>query len=752
MKDAENPQIAAKLAAEPAASAAGTSARLGLASPWRAGMIGAILGVDAVGHCIALATLCFAGSLSAGLGLGAFLFLASTLVIAVVLVFGSGFTVALGIAQDTSIAILAPAVAAAAMAAAAAGGDGTVEIATAVAVIGSAAVLSGLAFLIVGGLGLGSIVRLVPYPVAAGFLASSGWLLVAAAVMILCGTSSLTDVPAQIGNPEVWGSMLAAIGLGAVLFLMSRRNDGGLCFVLCILAAVLLFHVALWLTGLGTEGARALRILPELTGGMPGPGDVLALYPAVDWSTVAREAPVLASVVVINLIGLMLNISGVEIAARRDVDVNRELRVTGLANLLIGAFGGVTGFMTSGSTAVAQRFGLSGPALGFGFIAVVVLGCVFAGAIVATVPVFVAAGLLMFIGGMLLMDWLIETRQRLVLADWAIIPAIVAVTIVFGILPAILAGLAFAILAFVIGYARLPVVRHTATGQNRRSTLDRAATEDAVLSAEGKRIRILQLQGFLFFGSLERMVQRIRDEVAAAKAGPERESMLILDLSSVTGLDSAGCSALAKLGYLALSRNISIHLAALPEGVQQTLDRWGLDLSGAAGLQLWPSVDAALEHCESRLIAGEATDVVSIAERLRQLGGNHPRSDELLALMERIELAPGERLISRGSKATDVYFLESGRLGVMVAPPGGVSRRVSSQAPGSVVGEVARYMDGNRSADVVVEKTAVVYRLPQSVQDRLDREDRDLAALAHAIFARAIAEKLLRANRHLPER
>lgn len=753
MNDAETSLVATKFASAPAPDGKRTDRADDRASPLRAAMIGAILGVDAIGHCIALATLCFAGSLSAGLGLGAFLFLASTLVIAVVLAAWSGFSVSLGIAQDTSVAILAPAIAAAATAAAAAGDGGAAQIATAVAVIGSGAVLSGLVFLTVGTLGLGSIVRLVPYPVAAGFLASSGWLLVAAAVMILSGTSRLADVPARIGETAVWGSVLAAAVFALVLYLMSRRNDGGLGFVLSILTAVLMFHGFLWLSGLGPEGARALHLLPELTeGSLPGPGTVAGLYSVVDWGAVAREAPVLATVVMINLIGLMLNISGVEIAGRRDVDVNRELRMTGLANLLIGGFGGVTGFMTSGSTAVVQRFGLSGPPVSIGFVGVVLLGCLFAGPIVATVPVFVAAGLLLFIGCALLLDWLVDTRSRMVLADWAIIPAIVAVTIAFGILPGIVAGLGFAILAFVVGYARLPVVRHATTGQFRRSTLERITAETDILAAEGNRIRILQLQGFLFFGSLERLVQRIRGEVAEAQAGPDRECMLVLDFASVTGLDSAGCSALTKLGHLALSRNVSIHIAALPQGVQAIVDRWGLDLSGAGGVQLWPSVDAALEGCESLILAGGMADMVPIAERQRELGGDHPRSAELLALMDRLELRPGDQLISRGSKATDVYFLQSGRLAVMVAAPGGVPRRVSSLAPGSVVGEIARYLDGSRSADVVAEKAAVVYRLSQAVQDRLDREDRDLAAFAHAICARALAEKVLRTNRQLIDR
>ena len=81
---------------------------------WRGALAGAVLGVDAIGHCVALATLCFAGPLVNGLGLATASFLAATALVTLVLVAASAFPNAIGIAQDTSIAVLAPAAALAA--------------------------------------------------------------------------------------------------------------------------------------------------------------------------------------------------------------------------------------------------------------------------------------------------------------------------------------------------------------------------------------------------------------------------------------------------------------------------------------------------------------------------------------------------------------------------------------------------------------------------------------------------------------
>ena len=49
------------------------------------------------------------------------------------------------------------------------------------------------------------------------------------------------------------------------------------------------------------------------------------------------------------------------------------------------------------------------------------IACFLPARIVVVVPIFVASGLLMFIGLAMLEDWLIVTRKRMILQEWLIV-------------------------------------------------------------------------------------------------------------------------------------------------------------------------------------------------------------------------------------------------------------------------------------------------------------------------------------------
>ena len=715
--------------------------------PLREAMLGGVLGVDAICLGVALATLCFSGKLVGGLGLATAAFLASSALMTFVLVAFSAFRNAVGLTQDTSIAILAPVAAMAAATTTMSGETG--QIATAFAVIGTATIVSGFVFVLVGVLGLGRIVRLVPYPVAAGFLASSGWLLVLSALYILTKTNAGSALVSQLGVVDVWMSLVPAVVLAAALFAIVHLGGGSVGFVLVIFAAIPLFYAVLLGAGIDIGSARVLGLLQTIPKYGSPDLNPLALYAQIDWWQVVACGPVLAAVVIVNLIGFLLNVSGVELAARRDIDVNRELKLTGFTNLAVGAYGGSTAFMASGATTVAQKIGTTSPALGICYGVVALVGCFFSSQIIAFVPVFVAAGLLIFIGASMLDDWLLQTRKRLLPMDWCIIVGIVAVTIFAGILPAVAAGLALSVFAFAIGYAQMPVIRHSNSGLQRRSTLDRPSEEDAVLALTGGSIRILQLQGFLFFGSVERLIDQLREELGASHLKGEKNGNLILDFSAVTGIDSAGCAALGKLGYVAGSRGYNVHIAAMPKAVLATIERWRLDFSNASGLQKWASVDNALEACETALVDATLGNnrPSSLKAVFTKFGGSHRRTDELLQLMDPIELVVGEILIKQGTHSGDIFILESGRLAVIITKSVGETVKLRSLAPGSIVGEVAHYRNKLRTADVIAETPSKVFRLAEAVMARIEHEDRDLAALVHAMLAHALAEKVVQTNR-----
>ncbi|MDN5789176.1 hypothetical protein [Pseudorhodobacter sp.] len=219
---------------------------------------GAVLGVDSVGHCLALATIFFTGALSVGRGLATAVFVISSLCSILALYAFSQFRPVLGIAQDTSVAILAPAVSIAALGAA---GPPQVQVATAFAAIGVAAVLSGIAFWLAGRLRLGRLLRMFPYPVAAGFLASSGFLLVYSAFVILTGARSYGAMALALAEPEVGFCVLAALAMAAALLIGMRMRNGTLLVVAIVLLFLAGFYGFTRLVGIDHDRAVALGLL-----------------------------------------------------------------------------------------------------------------------------------------------------------------------------------------------------------------------------------------------------------------------------------------------------------------------------------------------------------------------------------------------------------------------------------------------------------------------------------------------------------
>ena len=707
--------------------------------------VGAVLAVDAVGHCLALASFCFAGSLSAGLGLATGAMLLSTAAITIALFLFSRFRNVLGIAQDTSIALLAPAIAVATTGMA--GASDAARVATGLAIMGTSALLSGIVFWIVGRFGLGRLVRLFPYPVSAGFLAGSGALLVMAGLFIVTGTDAWPALWTALHDRHILTGFVAALVFAAALITAQRKFSGSTAILLVVGGALAGFYGLLAATGTDLGTARAFGFLPQ-TGGQGGqsirPG--LSLLAGVDWMAVAQTAPSLAAVALLSLLGVLLNTSGVELATRTSVEVNRELRVTGIANIIIAAFGGLTSFMQAGASIFINKLGTSARPMVLGHLATIGLAFVFASQIVAAVPVFVAAGLLIFIGASMLEDWLIATRKTLMPGDWRLIVVIVLLTVVFGILPAVGIGLGLAVLGFAIGYARLPVIRSLSDARTQPSVVDRSPEEDALLARDGHRIRILHLQGALFFGSIDKMALDI-GRITTADA---QVSDIILDFGGVDSVDSAACAGLAKLTQTLGAQGIALHLSRMAPGYVAVLARWGLATTAdrnapLSDLRLWPSLDDALEQCEERLLDRMlgAARVPDLQGLLADLGNHDPRTDDLLAILEPRTLRPGDVLIAAGSRSDDVFLLEQGRLGVHLPGTLVPGPRVRVLAPGALVGEMAQLLNLPRSADVIAQTEAKVWRMPPGLAAR----DPGLALLWATILARALALKLSQTNR-----
>jgi SulP family sulfate permease len=714
---------------------------------------GLTAGLDNLGTGVAFAALLFSGPLAAGLGMGVAVLLLSGIVLSLFIALRSPCKGNVALVQETGIAILASS-----MAGILEGMDGQDtdrQVATVIAVLGSSTMITGFSFLLFGRLRLGSLVRFLPYPVIAGFLSGTGWLLIEGALVMVAGGHSLTDPAGILHDPVLFGALLPAILMALLLAVCLGRLPHPLTMPLALAAAAMVFYAVISALGITADQARAWSWLPDV------PADAMVSLPSplwtaaqADWMAVVQALPVMAAIAILNIIGLLLNTSGLEAASGREVDANAELRESGIANLLAGCFGGAAGYTGLSLTLLAAKMQAATRLTGVAAGGILLVSLPFAGTLAAAMPGFLAAGLMIFLGAELIYHWAIAARRKLPQGEWLIVLAILASVAILGFLYGLVLGLAFSVVMFVYNYARLPVVRMEADVRRLRSGVDRSPEAVRALDQKGEQIHVLRLQGYLFFGTMEQAVARVRQRAGTAQTMPLR--FLIIDLGSISGMDSAAAAGFAKIHGMTSRAGVRLIFSAMPPAVASALARLGLCTGADHGDTARPEdvacaadLDHALELCEDALLTEEKLLPAGgeITRHLESILGSHPRLGDLAGAMQRLELPPGTALIRAGDPADDVFLVSEGRVRIQMDLPDGRTLRLRSMTAGAVVGEVGHCLNGKRTADVVVETPAIVYRLSRAGLEGLERTDSELALLFHRLLAVTLAEKLVLANR-----
>ncbi|MBF0426141.1 MAG: SLC26A/SulP transporter family protein [Magnetococcales bacterium] len=712
---------------------------------------GLMVGVDNVGSSLAVASLLFSGALVAGLQLGTQVLLLSSVVMAAGL--RSAQPNAIGLVQETGIAILSAALLTMS------GhlenvGEGA-RVATALAIIGAASLATGVTCLTVGWLRLGGFARFIPFPVVAGFLAGSGWMLVEGALAMVSGGNSEADTHGQVNLldhlthlkslDKIGVTLLFAVGLIALL----RRFSHPAVLPGFLVASGALFYLALFAFDLSPEQARIAGWLPQAAAGPTTAGAISlgALPGQVVWPEVWGALPSILSVALLNLLGAMLNSSGLELATGRELDANAELKGTGVANLLVTPFGGASGYMGLGVTLLAERMGATTRWTGAVAAAATALGLMFAGPLISVMPAFLTAGIVLFLGLELLQEWLLTTWRTLPRTEWVVVFLVVLVTGAAGFLNGLALGIAVAMVLFVVNYARLPVLRNTTSGADQRSNVDRSLEATHHLQKYGDAIALLQIHGYLFFGSTVAIVDWISRRLAKDGASPLL--YVVLDMRRVQGADSSAMACFAKIHKLAEGNGFRVFFSHLAPDLTGLFKDSGLTFAEGGIFSLEPDLDHALERCEEYLLARSKEPLLLDAEmrhHFEVIMGPHPRIPDMVNVLERLSFEREGVLIRRGDPADSFYFLESGSVRISLTLPDGRLLRLRTMTSGAIVGDIGVCLAQPRVADVIANGPVVAYRLTTTALERLEVEDPALAILFHRLLARALAEKVVVAN------
>lgn len=627
------------------------------------------------------------------------------------------------------------------------------QVATAVLLmLAASAVSTGLLVFLLGVFRWGRLVRLLPYPVAGGFLAGSGFLVLAGAFKVLTGQSLTWS--GLLVLPTVPGlAWVTALAVASALLIVPRFYRHFLLVPGVIVAGILIFYLGLGVLGESLEAARSqgLLMMPIEEGGRGWPW---RLATEVPWSALATEWKNFLAMVVVVIVTILLNAAGLELATHREVDLDRELRVNGLANLASGLGGGMVGYLSVSRSLLNYQAGAASRAAGI-WTAALCAGVAFLfTSIVFYAPRPVLAGLLIYLGFALLREWLWDAFFKLPLREYVLIVAILVLVAVQGIITGVAFGLLVASGFFAYSYSRANYIRHNLSGSTHRSNKERSLEESAVLRERGGIARALCLQGYLFFALASSLVETCRELITR-----DGVRYLVLDFRMVQGLDASAALGFAKLHQLCARSRVTLVLSGLRRELQVVLRQ--MRFLPHPEIHVVPDLDHGLEWVENRVletatpsIGGTSEGAASAARELdlRHMLAVHFSPDALevlLDLCETVELRPGATLIHRGDPGDALYFIERGEVSVLVPLADEQHKRVRALAPGTIVGEMALYSGQPRSADVVAETACRVRRLSAERFARLQREHPMVANQFHRFVVTLLSERLSAVNEEI---
>ncbi len=687
---------------------------------------------------ISFAALVFSGQLTGGLAYGIGWFLVGDLLLVLMITLLSSYPGSLAVVQDAPVAILAPAVAAVAAGAAL---DGSAAMPTVVATIVVSSLATGLLLIALGAFRLGGLVRFLPYPVMGGFLAGTGWLLATGGLNLM---AAQPFGPAWLA-PAMLLRWLPGLLLGAALVAVVARVRSPLALPGVLLASLLLFYGVAWLAGssFAQLSAQGWLLGPFPSGGLWRPPLAPDLLGRADWSAVAAQAGYLVPLMVVSVMALLLNAAGLELIVKRDIDLNRELIVAGLANLAGGAGGASVGYHSIGLSSLNQSLAggkrLPGLLMALAVGSVALLGA----SALAYLPKLMLGGLLVFLGLDLLIEWIYRAWFKFPKLEFAVIVSIVAVIAARGFLEGIVAGTVAMIVLFVISYSRVNVVKHALSGASYHSRVTRSYQQQALLRARGDQLYILQLQGFIFFGTGARLFEQLRARMR--QPGQVALRFVALDFAQVSGVDSTALLSFAKIVGLAREQGVVLVLTGLAPQLQRQVSRSGLaDQPGV--VQIFAQLDYGVEWCENQLVAGEQAGPAADAALREQLAFIVPapeQIDTLLGYCTRREIAAGEYLIRQGDAPELLFFVERGQVTARLEAPGRAPVRLETMRGGRAVGELGFYLGTPRSAAVVADEPSTIYTISAHDLARLEREAPAAAYIFHRLIVHLLGERVM---------
>jgi len=705
-----------------------------------AGVIGGIIKIVAA---MAFSALIFTGTLAAYLPQGIGIVLFGFLLFAVISTFTASYPVNINTPQDIPIAIIAL-IATTVMATNGKDWDAETTFQFIFVTIALTSILVGIFFFILGTLKLGKLVRFIPYPVVGGFLAGTGWLIVKFAFIMTAGMGLSLDNVVSLFDQATLHKWFPGLIFGLIMLISSRYTKHYLLIPVLIAIGITSFYASMFFYGFSYTDLESngylLGPFPEggLFQGLP-----LKYLSDFKWSIFLEQLPAIGTMMILNSISVLFNYSGLEIIIKKDLDLDQELKTTGIGNIIAGLGGAPPGHLSLGGTLLSISIGSKSKLTNIVIALLCAITLFFGSEVLSFFPRIILGGLLFNLGLSFLVDWLYSTWSRVPKTDYTIILLIFLVIGTVGFLEGVITGLLMSVVLFVVSYSKVEIIKHELTGKTFHSNVERSESLKNIIDDSGDQTLILPLQGFIFFGSANRLLERIKLHLQSQNE--KKLKYIVFDFKQVTGVDSSTINSFNKLRILAELDNFQVLFCNLTPEIISQFEAEGLFADSMDLFLKFDDLDHGMEWCEEQIISETTIGSNKQKEEIDEIKLFEEKFADLLIYFESKNINQNTTLIEQGSDPDGLYFIKSGRVTVELRSSNN-KIRLKSMGTGTVVGEVSLYLKTQATASVISNTACKTYFLSHENFEKLNKETPERAAELHTYIVKLLSDRLAKSN------
>lgn len=625
------------------------------------------------------------------------------------------------------------------------------------------AALSGVIQLIFGHFRLGSLVRFVPVTVVSGFVAATAVIIVLGQIWNISGIppkNSLLEFTAFLDQIK-WGSIAVAFFTSVVTWnagLFIKRFPEGMLGI--IFGTVLYYSLSQLYPDInfgGTLETTSVNIVDVIQVPIQNIFSEFTWQP--HWLAIISSAFGLA---ILSSVDTLLTSAALDNQSLQRSNHNRDLTAQGYANLTAACLGGLCGAGKMGVSLYATQNGAHTKLAAYIQALIYVPIILFALPYISYLPNAVIGGVAAAIGIRLIdknlakeiFTTLSRKRKQYSLHQQfnvLIVLVIIFSTLIWDMITAMFLGVILSVIFFLFIFSG-SIIRRELSGNAIQSIHRRNLSAQMVIDDNRHSIVVLQLEGAVFFGSVELLARRIET------LAQEDIKFIVLDMRRVAEIDSTGASIIHHQQLMLRERDVQliISYAAEQSTIYQQLQHQGVCQFNGDNL-CFPDTSSAFVWCEERILEHqEIDDFTDNILSLREIELFHTLDEKSLKqiakYLRKVTFPSDTVIFKQGDKGTFVLFLVSGNVEVYVDLPGmSHGKQLQILGPGTVVGEMA-LIDGNpRSANLKTLNDVVCLTMTRKLYLQLLKEQPVIASRILAGFCQIFSERLRVANKMISE-